>query len=259
MTDLITYTQGADGIGVLSLNRPDKLNALTPEMGQAIRELVRRLNADASLRCLIVRGEGRSFSAGGDLSFLERNLTQDPATNRTEMVEFYTRFLSLREVDVPTIALIQGRATGAGLCLALACDMRFAASDALLSVNFVRLGLTPGMAGSYSLTRLVGSARAAELLLTGRAVSGLEAAAIGLVNGACDPGQLAELGASVAKDIATAGPYAVRETKVLMREALELPLIEALEAEAAAQARCFAGRELREGLQAVRERREASF
>jgi enoyl-CoA hydratase/carnithine racemase len=254
----IAYEQ-QDGVGLLTLDRPDKLNAMTHEMGDAIRAQVQRLNADPQLRCVLVRGAGRAFSAGGDIDFLEKNLAQEARLNQVEMMDFYTKFLAIRELDVPTIALIHGRATGAGLCFALGCAMRFAADDALLSVNFVRIGLTPGMGATWNLARLVGEARAAELLYTGRAVSGLEAAAIGLVNGACAPDRLMDLGHSVARDIASAAPTAVRETKKLARLAASLALADALDAEAAAQARCFAGTELREGLAAIKERREPSF
>lgn len=259
MTDAHIHYSQAHGIGVLSLSRPDKLNAMSHEMGDAIRALVTRLNAEGTVRCVLVRGEGRAFSAGGDLAFLERNMSQSPEANRDEMLDFYGKFLAIGELDVPTIALVHGRATGAGLCFALGCDMRFAANDALLSVNFVRLGLTPGMGGTWTLQRLVGSARAAELLYTGRAVSGLEAAAIGLVNGACAPESLLDLGQSVAAEIASAGPQAVRQTKALLRAAPSLELAAALDAEALAQAHCFAGSELREGLQAIRERRPAVY
>lgn len=258
MSEPISYVQ-ADGIGVLSLDRPDKLNAMTHEMGDALRGWVQHLNARPDLRCVIVRGAGRSFSAGGDVSFLEQNLDREASVNQADMLAFYTKFLSIRELNVPSIALIHGRATGAGLCCALGCDIRFASDDALLSVNFTRLGLTPGMGGTWTLQRLVGSARAAELLFTGRAVSGLEAAAIGLVNGACAADRLGELGESVAREIASAGPAAIRETKALLRRAEGLSLAEALESEALAQARCFAGPELREGLAALKERRPPQF
>ena len=182
MIELGYRREGA--IGILSLNRPAKLNAMTDAMGDALQALVPELNADPELRCLLVTGEGRAFSAGGDLDFLETNSRRDPAENEPTMKAFYTKFLAIREVEVPTIALLHGRATGAGLCFALGCDMRLAADDALLSVNFVRVGLTPGMGGTWSLERLVGPARAAELLFTGRTVTAAEALTMGLVNGA---------------------------------------------------------------------------
>lgn len=255
---MITYNrEGA--IGVLSLNRPDKLNAMTHEMGDAIRALVPQLNADRDLRVLVVRGEGRAFSAGGDLRFLEENSRRAPSENEEVMVDFYTKFLALREVEVPTIAAIHGRATGAGLCLALGCDMRFAAEDALLSLNFVRVGLSPGMAGTWNLPRLVGPARAAELLFTGRLVPAAEALSIGLVNGVFAPDQVLGGVMVLAAQIAEGAPNAVRSTKALLRQAEDLPLEDALGAEAHAQAMCFASQDLAEGIAAIREKRPPRF
>lgn len=249
----------AGAIGVLTLDRPAKLNAMSHAMGDAIKALVADLNADPSLRCVLVRGEGRAFSAGGDLEFLEKNAAQDPEANRAEMLAFYTKFLAIRELEVPTIALLHGRATGAGLCFALGCDVRVAAEDALLSVNFARIGLTPGMGGTWTLQRLVGPARAAELLYTGRTVSGTEAAAMGLVNHAVPADQLEARGRAMAQEIASAAPLAIRMTKTLLHDHATAPLDAALEGEAAAQALVFASEDLKEGVAAVRAKRTPTF
>ena len=257
MIELGYRREGA--IGILSLNRPAKLNAMTDAMGDALQALVPELNADPELRCLLVTGEGRAFSAGGDLDFLETNSRRDPAENEPTMKAFYTKFLAIREVEVPTIALLHGRATGAGLCFALGCDMRLAADDALLSVNFVRVGLTPGMGGTWSLERLVGPARAAELLFTGRTVTAAEALTMGLVNGAYPADRLFEVGMGMACSIAEAAPGAVKETKRLMRANATRGLGDALAAEAKVQATAFASEDLKEGIAAIRERRTAWF
>jgi enoyl-CoA hydratase/carnithine racemase len=258
MSETIHYRrEGA--IGVLTLARPAKLNAMTDAMGDAIRALVPQLNADPELRCLLVTGEGRAFSAGGDLDFLEENSRKAPQENEPTMLAFYQKFLSIREVAVPTIALLQGRATGAGLCFALGCDMRLAADDALLSVNFARVGLTPGMGGTWSLERLVGPARAAELFFTGRTVSAAEAAAMGLVNGAYPAERLFEVGMSLACQIAEAAPGAIKATKGLLRANATRSLHDALAAEASVQAQAFASEDLKEGIAAIRERRSAWF
>jgi enoyl-CoA hydratase len=208
---------------------------------------------------VLVRGDGRAFSAGGDLEFLERNASQAPEANRAEMLDFYTKFLAIHELEVPTIAMLHGRATGAGLCFALGCDIRVAAEDALLSVNFARIGLTPGMGGTWTLQRLVGPAKAAELLYTGRTVSGTEAAAMGLVNHAVPADQLETHGRAIAQEIASAAPVAIRITKTLLRDHATAELADALEAEAAAQALVFASEDLKEGVAAVRAKRTPSF
>lgn len=246
-------------VGILRLDRPEKLNAMTEAMGAAIAALVPRINADPSLRCVIVHGAGRSFSAGGDLDFLEENSRREQNENTALMQRFYTRFLALREIDVPTIALLHGRATGAGLCLALACDIRLASVDALLSFNFVKVGLTPGMGGSWLLSRVVGEARALDLLLTGRTLSAYDAQALGLVGAVHEADRLYSEGLHVANRVAEGAPEAVSATKLLVRQALAISLEEALAAEAVAQARCFASADLREGLNAIRERRPPQF
>jgi enoyl-CoA hydratase len=251
--------QREGAIGILALDRPAKLNAMSHEMGDAIHALVQELNTDPTLRCVVVRGEGRAFSAGGDLEFLEKNAAQDPEANREEMLAFYTKFLAIRELEVPTIALVHGRATGAGLCFALGCDIRVAAEDALLSVNFARIGLTPGMGGTWTLQRIVGPARAAELLYTGRTVSGTEAAALGLVNHAVPAAELEARGMAIAAEIASAAPVAVRVTKSLLRDHATAPLDQALQGEASAQALVFASEDLREGVKSIREKRSPTF
>jgi enoyl-CoA hydratase len=257
MGDVSYRREGA--IGILSLDRPDKLNAMTHFMGDRLRALVPELNRDAELRCLIVRGEGRAFSAGGDLDFLIENAARTPEQNERGMQDFYTKYLALREIEVPTIAVLHGRATGAGLCLALGCDMRVAADDAVLSVNFVRLGLTPGMGGSWNLPRLVGPALAAELLFTGRTVSAEEALRIGLVNAVHPAAEALGQAMAMARQIAEAAPGAVRECKALLRQNATNDISAALEAEAKAQAWCFASRDLQEGIAAIKERRPARF
>lgn len=247
-----------DAIALITLARPEKLNALTHEMGDAIQAAVDRLNADRSVRAVLVKGEGRSFSAGGDLDFLRDNATRSEAENARGMRAFYEKFLSLRRLEVPSIAVLHGRATGAGLMFALGCDMRVASEDALVAANFVRVGLNPGMGGTSLLERLVGPARAAELLFTGRDVAMGEALAIGLVNHVVQGDRLEETAWQLAESIARNAPIAVRETKAILRQQVG-SLQEALALEAAGQAKCFATEDLLEGIQAIQERRKPQF
>lgn len=246
-------------IGVLTLDRPDKLNAMTHEMGDRLAELLAGEAGAPDVRCLVLRAEGRAFSAGGDLAFLEANADREHGANVDEMRRFYAKFLAIREAGVPTIALLQGRATGAGLCLALACDLRVAAADAQLAFNFVRLGLTPGMGGTWTLSRIVGQAAAMDLALTGRTVDADEARALGLVSRVVPTAHLLDAGLRLAEEIAEGAPAAVKATKALIRQAAHMELADALDEEARAQADCFAGTELREGLQAIREKRKPAY
>lgn len=244
-------------VALLRLDRPEKLNAMTHPMGDALAEHVSALSADAGVRAIVLAGTGRAFSAGGDLDFLERNAAQAPVANEAEMAGFYRKFLAVTRAEVPVIAALHGRATGAGLCLALGCDLRVAGADAVLSVNFTRLGLTPGMGGTWSLPRLVGPAVAADLLYTGREVGPEEALRLGLVNRVAPEGQHEAEALRLAEAIAANGAEAVRATKRLLAGSPGRDLPGQLDAEAVAQARAFASPELAEGLARLRARRAA--
>jgi enoyl-CoA hydratase/carnithine racemase len=246
-------------IATLTLNRPDKLNALTHEMGDRVVEAVRALNADRAVRVLVVRGAGRAFSAGGDLDWLLENSRRSEAENREGMEAFYKKFLSLRELDVPAIAMVHGRATGAGLCFALGCDLRVASHDAIFSANFVRVGLNPGMGGSYTLTQNLGPALASELVLTGREVFADEALSLGLISRMVTPEDLEATAYALARQIAANAPMAVRHAKAALRLAQTEPLDVVLAREAAGQAECFASQDLVEGVEAARARRAPAF
>lgn len=246
-------------IATLTLNRPEKLNALTHEMGDLVVEAVRNLNADRDVRVLVVRGEGRAFSAGGDLDWLLDNARKSEAENRAGMEAFYKKFLSLRELDVPAIAMVHGRATGAGFCFALGCDLRIASHDAIFSANFVRVGLNPGMGGSYSLTQLLGPGLASELIYTGRDVFAEEALSLGLISQMVTPESLEAATYAMAERIAANAPLAIRHAKAALRLAQTEPLDTVLSREAGGQAECFASQDLIEGVEAARARRPAVF
>lgn len=246
-------------VGIVTLARPEKLNAMTHEMGDRLEAILAGPAAAPDLRCLILRALGRAFSAGGDLGFLQENIRRERATNEADMRRFYAKFLTLREAAVPTLALVQGRATGAGLCLALACDVRMLAEDALLSFNFARLGLTPGMGGTWFLPRIVGPARAADLAFTGRTLTATEALTWGLAEYRVPGDALLSEGLRWAEQVAQAAPQALRVTKRLLRDHSALGFSEALNGEARAQAEAFAGTELAEGLSALLARRRPEF
>ena len=246
-------------VATLTLNRPDKLNALTHEMGDMVVEAVRQLNANRAVRVLVVRGNGRAFSAGGDLDWLLDNARKPEAENREGMEAFYKKFLSLRDLDVPAIAMVHGRATGAGFCFALGCDLRVASHDAIFSANFVRVGLNPGMGGSYSLMQALGPSLASELIMTGREVFADEALSLGLISRMVTPEELEATTYALAQEIAANAPIAVRHAKAALRLAQTEPLDTVLAREAGGQAECFASRDLIEGVEAARARRPAAF
>jgi enoyl-CoA hydratase len=252
------------GVATILLNRTHRRNALTFEMGRELETAVEKLNLDSAVRVVLLRGAGEAFCSGADFELLRGFRALGRAEAEATMLDFYQRFLSIQALAVPSIAVIQGGAIGAGCCLALACDLRLAATDAKLCFNFVRLGLSPGMAATFHLPQLCGQARALELLTTGRAQTGEEAAAFGLVNRAVSPEALEAEAWALAQQIASAAPLAVRMTKHAVRStpcASEdgAALAQALRFEAQSQAACFASRDYAEAMTAVVEKRPPVF
>ena len=247
------------GVVTLILNRPEIRNAMDPELTDAFVAAVESVRVDAEARALVVTGAGAAFCAGGDLSWITPGPGASVPNIRAKMRVFYPKFLSVRSLDIPTIAAVNGHAVGAGLCLAMACDIRIASEDAKLSVPFTRLGMHPGMAATYLLTRLVGTARAAELFFTARPIDGREAARIGLVNRAVPGGQVLNAAMMLARDIATTAPIPTALLKRALYLAEHQDLESMLEYEALAQPITMATADLLEGLEAVRERREPQF
>ena len=250
----------------LTFNDPSRLNAMTQAMGESFRDVIAELAGDASLRAVVLTGAGRAFSAGGDLSMIEARAAQGASGSpsargeiRDGMRAFYQLFLSVRDLPCPTLAAINGAAIGAGLCVALACDVRIVARDAKLGLNFTQLGLHPGMGATWTLPRLVGTARAAEILFSSRLFSGSEAAGFGLVSRALATADVLPATRALAAEFAAAAPLAVRGVKRALRRSAEASLEDQLSFEAQEQAACFESRDVQEGLAAARARRPPKF
>lgn len=256
---LIISERDASGVVKLTLNDPDNLNAMSEAMAEEFRHVVAQLSsAAAAPRAVVITGAGRAFSAGGDLQMLDRKRSLPARENEQLMMAFYRAFLGIRSIPSPTIAVINGAAIGAGLCLAAACDMRIALRGCKLGFTFVKLGLHPGMGGTYFLPRLIGVAAAAELLMTGRVVEAEEALRIGLVNHLCGAGELEPLVSKITGELAAVGPLALRQLVQSLRGG-DPGLEEALRREAQAQAENYASAEFKEGLTAAREKRPPRF
>jgi enoyl-CoA hydratase/carnithine racemase len=243
----------------LTLARPAQANALDWQTSIEFGEALTRIADYAEVRLVVLRGAGRHFSSGGDFAFLEENTTLPEAQVSARMLQFYRAFLGLLVLPVPTLAVVQGSAIGAGLCLALACDLRLGSRDARLGLNFVRVGLHPGMGATALVPHAVGETRAAELLLTGEVLSGERGAAIGLLTRAVAPDELDARALSWAQEIASGAPLALRETVETLRTPLRSRLAAALPREAALQAANFGSADLKGALVAFRQRRTPVF
>jgi enoyl-CoA hydratase/carnithine racemase len=248
-----------DGVVVLTLALPERRNAMTAELTQAWTDAVASLRGDRAVRAVVVTGEGSAFCSGGDLSWIGESPDLTVDTIRDRMLPFYRAWLGIRDLEVPTIAAINGHAIGAGLCLALACDLRYAAAGAKLSAPFAALGMHAGMAATWLLPEAVGLPIARELLFTGRRVDADEALRIGLVNGVFEADALVDGAIDVACRIAANGPVAVRLTVAGLRNGGHRSLESALQYESLAQPVTFATADLAEGIAASKERRAPRF
>jgi enoyl-CoA hydratase len=247
------------GVVVLTLALPEQRNAMTAELTSAWVAAIDELRGDRSVRAVVVTGEGSAFCAGGDLSWIAESPDLGVDAVRDRMLPFYRSWLSVRELEVPTIAAINGHAIGAGLSLALACDLRYASAEAKVSVPFTALGMHPGMATTYLLTEVVGLAVARELLFTGRRLAADEAQRLGLVNGVFAAEELLSETLAIADQIAGNAPIAMRLTVAGMRGGPHPSLEAALQYEALAQPVTFSSQDLAEGIAAAKARRPPKF
>jgi enoyl-CoA hydratase len=248
-----------DGVAVLTLDNPEQRNAMSDAMTASWVAAVDDLAADRDLRAVVVTGAGSAFCSGGNTGWIasEPDATVDHL--RTRMVAFYRAWLSIRRLEVPTIAAINGPAIGAGLCVALACDIRYAARGARLGAPFVKLGMHAGMAATYLLPNVVGEAHARDLLLTGPLVDADEALRLGLVSRVLDADGFLDEVLATAAGVAATAPVASRLTTVALRDGGHADFETALQWEGLAQPVTLATADLQEGIAAAREKRPPRF
>ena len=247
------------GVVRLVLDNPDQRNAMSDGMTASWIRAIDELAVDPDVRVVVVTGAGSAFCSGGNPAWIAGEPDAEVDYLRTRMIAFYRAWLSIRKLEVPTIAAINGHAVGAGLCLALACDIRYAASGARMSAPFVRLGMNPGMAATYLLPNAVGDAAARELLLTGRAVEGEEALRLGLVSQVFPADSFEAEVLAIAEQVAGTAPIPSRYTKVALREGGHRDFESAVQWEALAQPVTLATADLQEGIAAAREKRAPRF
>ncbi len=209
-------TDISDGIGTLTLNRPEKLNAYTTEMGDEVTATLRAWRDDAAVRAVILTGAGRGFCAGVDLEHLKAhqagaNASQGPRLGEEDFLKKLP--LELAEYPKPLIAAVNGAAIGVGVTMILPCDIRIAAEGAKLGLAFVKLGILPGLGSTHLLPRIVGRAKALELVMSARTIGAAEAAECGLINKVVPAEELMTEARELASLIAANPPHAVAAAK----------------------------------------------
>ena len=242
----------------LVLNRPEKRNALNAELVAALSDAFAAAAADRDVQCVVVRGAGPMFSSGIDLGALGA-LAEDPtglAALRAPIVEAWN---ALERMPKATIAQIHGSCLGAALELALACDLRVAAADALMGLPETRVGLVPDVGGSSRLPAVVGLGRAKELVMASKLIDGTEAERIGLVNRVAPAAELDSVTAALAGELVACAPLAIGHAKRVMDSAAKPALAATLEQEVTAQELCAHSVDYAEGARALREKRQPEF
>jgi len=259
--DLRVEAREASGrrIAVVVFDLPERRNSMSTAMTQSWVRLMGLLRQDPDLAAVVVTGAPPAFNAGGDLSWIVSEPDAPVVDLRQRMLAFYRSWLTIKDLEVPTIAAINGHAIGAGFALALAMDIRYAAADARLGVPFTSLGLHPGMATTWSLPDVAGHAVARDLLLTGRIVTGQEAVGLGLVSMAAPADRVLDEAVAAAERVAAAAPVATRLTLQAVRDGGHATYEAALQWEALAQAVTLASEDLLEGIAAAAAKRRPTF
>jgi enoyl-CoA hydratase len=259
--ETLFYERVDDGVVVLTLNRPDRGNGVVPELARDLVDALTLFEDDTSVRCLVITGAGRQFSAGADLKAMKayldnRHGTEHEPYNARVLFPVTQRIVASR---LPIIAAINGGATAGGLDLALACDLRICSTRAKLGETYINIGLPPGNGGAYFLPRLLGSGLAAELALTGEVIDATRALEIGLVNRVVEPDELLPAATELARKIAAKSRRAVEATKQALRSTWQVDLATSMAQSFWAVAALHYGPDLAEGINAFLEKREPYF
>jgi len=245
-----------DGVATVTLNHPDKLNAIDEEMREALPAVVERFG-EPDVRVAVLTGSGRAFSAGGSVDWFEREWnTREFRVHSHRLSAVYD---AIEALEKPVIAAINGTATGAGLQLALACDLRLAATTARIGYREHHLALIPGHGGATRLVKLIGLSRAKQLYFRGDLVEAAEAERIGLVHAVHAPEDLAGEAAREARTLAERAPEALGMAKKLLNAAADLDTRAGIQMESLAQSVAIRSADHREGLRAFREKRKPDF
>ncbi len=259
MTERVVVERDGE-IGIVRLDRPEKLNAFAGDMRDQIGDAFETLGRDPGVRAVVVTGTGRGFCAGADIDYLNELVAEGNDKDFARLLEAGERVVTaIRTIDQPVIAAINGPAAGGGANLALACDLRIMADTASIGQTFTRIGLHPDWGGTYFLPRLVGEARALELMWSGRMVPATEALALGLVERVAPVDVLWDEALDWARQMAAAPPLAVARIKHAVYRSLGESLETMLAVEMEHQLDCFVSEDVTRGLFAFRAKEPPRF
>lgn len=259
MTDQVVLTDVQSGVLTITINRPDRLNAVDRAAAKALYEALEAARVDDGVRAIILTGAGRGFCAGADLAGGREQPPMTRSTMKEAIHEFTQVAMALDRVDKPVIAAVNGAAAGAGFSYATACDRRIAAESARFGAVFVRRGLVPDCGASYFLPRIVGMAAATDLFLTGAVIDAQQALAIGLVQEVCPDGELMDRATAYARRLAAGASVAVDLARRAVRRSFEEDLETAIAFESWAQSIVGGTEDRKEGVRAFLEKREPRF
>jgi enoyl-CoA hydratase/carnithine racemase len=237
---MIGLETSGDGIGMITLNRPEKLNALSNALSCELVSVLERVATDSAIRGVVVTGAGRAFSAGGDVEGMQQHTESGKWDEIRELLQAGARVASLlHTMPKPTVAAINGPAVGAGGSLALACDLRIAAPPAAFGLVFSRLGLHPDWGGTYFLPRMVGTGKALELILSGDIIDANEALRLGIFNRIVPADQLDASARDLALTLAGKSPLALKLARQAVCNSVNMSFQDVLELEIENQMQCF--------------------
>ena len=262
MADILLQERTGEGILILTINRPEAMNCFNFDLLAALREAIEEVNFDPALRCIIITGASgddpkkAAFSTGADLKE-RRTLTPDQV--RRFIYTIRSTFTAVEQVRVPVIAAINGFAFGGGMELALACDLRIASSHAVMGLTETSLAIIPGAGGTQRLPRIIGVAKAKELIFTAKRIDAKEALEIGLVSKVVEADQLMNAAREMAREIAKNGPIAVAQAKFAINYGIEASLGVALPLESKAYEATIPTKDREEALAAFAEKRKPVF
>jgi 2-(1,2-epoxy-1,2-dihydrophenyl)acetyl-CoA isomerase len=252
-----------DAIATLTLNRPEARNALSLEMRSLLRDTLHAIELDDSIRCVVLRGAGDHFLAGGDVKSMATMLDQPPEAIRSQFVnrihDLHPIMFAMRRMPKPIVASVAGAAAGAGVSLALACDLVIADENAFFTLAYCHIGTSPDGSASFHLPRAVGIKKAMEIALLGERFDAATAKAIGMINFVAPAGTLATETAALARRLAAGPTHVYGNTKRLLYRSLENEFESQLQLEAELFADCASRADFREGVTAFVEKRKARF